>query len=43
MEFLAAIILAVLLTKIWMTIANRAGKGLGFDSAIRSFLDKSGR
>lgn len=43
MEFLAAIIIAVILTKIWRAIAEWVGKGLGFDRLIRSILDKSGR
>jgi len=43
MEFLAAIILVVILTRVWMTIAGWIGKRLGVDRLIRSVLHKSGR
>jgi|GEM_PF-6979260 len=41
MEFLGAIILCVLLARVWMIIADRIGRGLGFDRLIRRLIHKA--
>lgn len=41
MEFLGAIILCVILARIWMIIADRIGKGLGLDRLLRHFIHKA--